>query len=520
MTLNLIMPGTLRHNARGGLTVVECLFAMSIMLIGLVGIAAIVPFAGRQAADSYTIVQSLSAGENALAVFNSNAVSVPTISSPWQMLEDSYPVNPSSSTGLPSPFGDSRASSFESFPKLYEGDASIGRVYSLYKYHFDRLAGDYPNNPVGQQTRAAVAQNRALGSGFCVDPMFMAQQLAVPIGNTKLMERDWGNFRRSRFPFYHETYPASMNPFDAVSASNPTTPRLIRVSFHDPNIPLGTNSKASLRLPSALRLATASGGDVAKSVPDEDRSSAPLRGFLTSTSPSNLGAVVTSTSSPSMQSWIATITPSETTPIVDPSTLPLGPFDYDPATPLVPLPPSMRFYPESYDLSVVVFGKRNASELVIDDYSAFAANGVIPDGERMFAVSQFGPEHRSSSTFDVEISATNPNIELNPKFGSVRVGDWLMMSRFIFSNPSTQTEAIREHHKWYRVINVAGDDSLPRQIRVSGQPWDWTLSEIEVFRLGGATSTAALPNVPASSTVVTLVPHVINVYQRTLRVNN
>jgi len=86
MTRNLIMLRTPRHNARGGLTVVECLFAMSIMLIGLVGIAAIVPFAGRQAADSYTIVQSLSAGENALAVFNSNAVSVPTISSPWQML--------------------------------------------------------------------------------------------------------------------------------------------------------------------------------------------------------------------------------------------------------------------------------------------------------------------------------------------------------------------------------------------------------------------------------------------------
>jgi len=513
------MTGSPRRIARAGLTVVECLFAMSIMLIGLVGIAAIVPFAGRQAADSYTIVQALSAGENAIAVFNSNAVSVPTISAPWQMLEDAYPVNPSSTTGLPNPLGDSRASSFESFPKLYEGDASIGRFYSLYKLYFDLSAGVYPNNPVGQQLRAAVAQNRALGSGFCVDPMFMAQQLAVPIGNTKLMERDWGNFRRSRFPFYHETYPASMNPFDPVSASNPTTPRLIRVSFHDPNIPLGTNSKASLRLPAALRLATASGGDVAKSVPDEDRSSAPLRDFLTSTSPLNFGAVVTSTSSPSMQSWIATITPAETTPIVDPSTLPLGPFDYDTTTP-IPLPPSMRYYPESYDLSVVVFGKRNATELVIDNYSAFAANGVIPDGERLFAVNGFGPEHRSSSTFDVEISATNPDIELNPKFGSVRVGDWLMMSRFVFANPVAQTGPIREHHKWYRVINVAGDDLLPRQIRVSGQPWDWTLPEIEAFKSGGATSTAALPNVPAASTVVTLVPHVINVYQRTLRVSN
>ena len=494
---------------RTGLTVVECLFAMSIMLIGLVGIAAMVPFAGRQASESYSIAQGLSTGDNAVAVFNSNAVSVPTISSPWQMVDDAYGINPPASSGLISPVGDSNRSSFESLPKLYEGDPVNNRIYSLYKYYFDILAGGYPNTPQGQQNRAAVAQNRAMGAGFCIDPIFWSRQLAVPANGVKLMDRDWGNFRRTRFPYFHETYPANMNPFIPAVASSLTTPRLIRVSFHDPSIPLGTPFKAWLRQPTAIRLATASGGDVANADAEQDKSFGPLRSF----SSSQTGAVVNPTASTSIQSWLATLTPSENTQIVDPTTLPLGPFDHDSSTP-IPLPPAMRFYPESYDLAVVVFSKRNVTELVIADYAAFANDGLVPEGERLCAVTQFGPEHRSSGTFDVELFAS-PNVSAR-----VRVGDWLMMSRFVFANPAMQTEPIREHHKWYRVINVAGDDVFPRQVRVSGQPWDWTVPEIESFRAAGATSTAALPDIPVGSTAVTLVPNVINVFQRTLTISN
>ena len=126
--------------------------------------------------------------------------------------------------------------------------------------------------------RAAVAQNRALGTGFCIDPIFWAQQLRVPTSsNTKLMDRDWGNFRRSRFPFYHETYPTSMNPFDALASGSGTTPRMFRVSLHDPNSVLGTRFKAWLRLPGAIRLATVSSTDVTKVAPEKDRSAGALR---------------------------------------------------------------------------------------------------------------------------------------------------------------------------------------------------------------------------------------------------
>lgn len=498
---------------RSGLTVVECLFAMTIMLIGLIGIAAMVPFAGRQASDSYRIVQALAAGENALAIFNSNAVSTPTLNAPWQIVEDAYVVSPPAALGLAAqtPMGDSNASSFESFPKLYEGDRANSRVYSLYKYYYDLLSS-YPSTPAGQRTRAAVAQNRALGTGFCVDPMFWAQQLRVPTtAGTKLMDRDWGNFRRTRFPYYHETYPTSMDPFGSVSGSSGTTPRLFRVTLHDPNTPFAAAYKGWMRLPAAIRMATVSGGDVTKINPENDRSAGALRGFLPSQLPGD--AIVQSMAPETMQSWIATLTPAETTPVVDPTTLPLGPYDEIPGTPIPP-PPNMQFYPESYDLGVVVFSRRNTTELVIDDYPAFAAEGLAPEGERLCEVLSFGPEHRSSSTFDVELNAS-ANVS-----AKIKTGDWVMMSRYVYDNPATQVLPIREHHKWYRIIGVAGDEVFPRTVRVAGQPWDWTLPEIGSFQASGITSSTALPDIPPSTTAVTLIPNVINVYQRTIRVSN
>lgn len=505
-------------NRRDGLTVVECLFAMAIMLVGLIGIAAMVPFAGRQAADSYRIVQGLNTGENALAVFNSNGIVTPTLNAPWQLVEDAYPVGAAMTPDIGGQRinGDSDESSFESFPKLYEGDRVNGRIFSLYKYYFDLLNG-FPATQSGQRLRAAVAQSRAMGTGFCIDPMFWAQQLQVPnVVNTKLMDRDWGNFRRTRFPYYHETYPTSMNPFDSIASGSGTTPRLFRVSLHDPSTSLGTNFKGWLRAPGSIRLATVSGADVSKETAEADKSFGALRGFTPSQAPGS--AIVQAMAPDTMQSWMATLTPAETTPVVDPTTLPLPPmplgrYDEDSSTPAPP-PPAMRFYPESYDLAVVVFSKRNTTELVIPNYANFATAGETPEGERLCQVTAFGPEHRSSSNFDVELSASG-NVS-----AKIKIGDWVMMSRYVFDNPLTQVLPVREHHKWYRIIGVSGDEVFPRTVRVAGQPWDWTLPEMGAFQAAGFTNSAALPSIPPSTTAVTLIPNVINVYQRTFRVSN
>ena len=81
-----------------GLTVVEVLFAMVIVLVGLIGIAAMVPFAARQAEDSYKITQALNAGESALGLLNSESIIRPRLDAQWQFIEDEYGTNDSESS--------------------------------------------------------------------------------------------------------------------------------------------------------------------------------------------------------------------------------------------------------------------------------------------------------------------------------------------------------------------------------------------------------------------------------------
>lgn len=57
MLKNPIGTGIRNASIRNALTVVEVLFALGIILVGLVGIAAMIPFAARQASESYSITQ-------------------------------------------------------------------------------------------------------------------------------------------------------------------------------------------------------------------------------------------------------------------------------------------------------------------------------------------------------------------------------------------------------------------------------------------------------------------------------
>jgi hypothetical protein len=496
------------------------MFALAIILVGMIGIAAMIPFAGRQAASSYNIAHGIAAGDNAVAVFNSHSITSPTLNAPWQLVDDIY-VSPAPPFNPTDTMGDSNLSVFESFPKLYEGDRTNFRFYSLYQYQYDLLEGVMPPD----RNRAALAQNRALGMGFCIDPLFWGQHVGVPLplnfGDPprKLYDRDWNNLRRTRFPFYHESYPTSMDPFASYSG-NPlfNTPRLTRVSIRDPQTPLGTVNKGWLHLPAAIRMATSSGGDVSQISAEKDRGRGPLRDFTlnqlrdANKIPMVGESILQASSSLSQQSWMATLTPSESTPVVNPLSLPGGVY-----TP--PFLPPMPFYPESYDLAVIVFAKRDVRELVIEKYSDYASIGVAPSSERLARVMAFGPESRTSGTFDMML---NSDSKVNAK---VRIGDWLMLSRYVYDDPTNlaTTFPIRESHKWYRIISVSGEDVFPRRVRVAGAPWDWTLHELQVFKNAGFTAATVPPLDPTNPNtpmVATLLTDVINVFQRTVNVSN
>ena len=465
---------------RSGLTVVECLFAMAIMLVGLIGIAAIVPFAGRQASDSYRIVQCLATGENTIEFANSNQVFRPSLSTPWQVVDDGNAAIPDSSSTF-----------FVSMESLYT---------TLYREV-------RPAMPTIQQEYEAA--NAVLGVGVCMDPNFWGNQNRY---TNKLAARSWGNFRRTRFPFYHESYPRNFDPFAPFdTGATQTTPRLLRISLRDPLGADGNGNNGWLRFGASRALANMNGGDVTKLDPEADKSGGPMRSFTTSLTNGQVISALQGASTASTGTWMATIVPSDESPIVEAT-----------AFPTTTLP----FVPESYELSIVVFGKRDARELVFADaaaYTAFDAARVPAVSERLAAVIKFSTEAMFSSTFDVDL-ATDEAVGLKN-----RIGDWIMLSRDkIIVEARNGWIGRRQNHGWYRVISVSeesvslgpyGNSIVENRVRLAGRPWGWTMSELDSFRERQVYDVNFVaPSFP--TTVATLVPHVINVYQRSLNISS
>lgn len=474
-----------RTTDRHGLTLAECLFAMAIMLVGLIGIAAMVPFAGRQAADSYSIVQSLAAGQNTIAVAKSSQVFRPSTTSPWQFIDDN-PLTPV----------DSRDTFFVSAERLYQ---------SIY---FSLL-------PIPQASatdnQRYVAANTALGIGFCMDPNFWGHQARYNQwrgpSHRKVFANDWGYYRRTRFPFYNESYPVNYYPFSTGATA--MTPRLARVSLQDP---MGTDVNGNngwLREAAAKIVSSSGGGDVTKEVAQVDKSFGPLRGFA-SASNSALVSSIQAGSGAANASWLATIVPTDETPFAEPTT------------------EELPFYPESFDLSVVVFSKRDVRELVFEnaaEYDTFMADPVPAVSERIAEVEFLNRlEASSSSTFSITLR-TDERVGLRCK-----VGDWIMLSRYReFKNAADIVLFRRQQHEWYRLISVTAEETsigpfgnpiVACEVRVSGKPWGWSLSELEWFKDHPSPPFPLPGPFPTNRTVATLVPNVINVYQKTMNLGD
>jgi hypothetical protein len=469
---------------RNGLTVVECLFAMTIIIIGLFGMAFMVRFAGRQAADSYRITQALTNGENAVSFANSHQVFQPSVSQPWQLINDS-----AASDTTPYFFG------------------------TMERLHSSRFIAGNPSG-MNPSDRARFA-NAVLGTAFCLDPLFWGHQHRY---SSVLQERSWENIRRASFPFYHQDYPVTFNPFDTQSATF-VSPRMTRISLRDPSA--GVNG-GWLKLPASLKLAQVSGGDIITTPPEQDRSLTPIRGVTIprpeAPSQNPQGVLLTSiqgSETNANSTWLATMVPFEDTPVVEPTMV---------AAPTSGLP----FLPESYELSVVVISKRDVRELSLRDslnpgdftaaYNAFKSNGVPPSSERLMSVSfPNATEAQTSGTFDIVLSV-DQSVNAN-----VKVGDWILLSRETYMEPVSDRLSRRSRHKWYRIIGVdelvlgvgqAGNPIVSREVRVSGAPWGWTVTEYEKIQR----SSVAPPPFPA--TVATLISNVVNVYQRTYKVSN
>jgi type II secretory pathway pseudopilin PulG len=451
---------------RSGLTMLEVIFAMVVILVGLVSVAFLIPLAGREAEDSQQITQGLAAGESALALFNTANIAQPTLESPWCLVDDVGVVE-HTVTGM--------------------RDA------------YNAAARTFPVPP--NATQAAVAQNEAIGIGFCVDPLFWGFQNRA--GNNVPLP-----FFRTRFPFLFD----NANPVLMIADGQniPRAPRLLRGSLSDPQL---STPGSWLRQPAAVRLATMYGGDLVQPGTERNKALGPLRSVYVGAD----GSIISAPSAAQQASWMATVTPSENSPII---TLDRVASIYQPNV-IANQPLDI---PRLYDVALVVFSKRDVRELAAA--AVISAGNIqqqtpatvlnIPAGERVVKVTDISTDALNSGTFNITV---NGYAAMDSK---IKAGDWLMMSRFAMrdllprpANNANVTQVSRQVHRWYRVVAVTGD-SYPLTLRVAGKPWDWTEGEINDFLEKGQTIPTVPPPVGGYETQAVILKDVVQVYERQL----
>ena len=454
----------MRQSIRLGLTLLEVIFAMVVILVGMVAVATLIPLAGRQAEDSYQTTQGLAAGESALAVFNSTKIVQPSLESPWCVVDD-----------------------------IGNTEHSIASTRSLY----DRIADTFP--VPANSTQAAVAQNESIGIGFCIDPLFWGFQSRI------LGDRLRAPLIRTRFPFLD----SDISPVTFQSANR--VPRLIRGSLTDPN---AVFPGSWLRQPAAVGLATSFGGDLVQPA-TKNKALGPIRAIRLSADPGN--PIINSPSAPQQTSWLMTVTPADSTPII-PMNRAFETWDgvgNGPGTVVANRPVQL---PTLFDVSLVVMAKRDVRE-VFSVIPGAVANSVptnLPTNERVVRVTSISNDAVNSGSFSISIDA-HPNVD-----AKVKTGDWIMLSRFArqemlprAANRNNATLISRQVHRWYRIVGITGTEGVfPMTLRLYGKPWNWTQGEISDLQARGL----ALPTIPPLPNLFethgVLLKDVVAVYER------
>ncbi|MFN7731490.1 MAG: hypothetical protein ACK5OB_06285 [Pirellula sp.] len=450
----------MKRTLRLGLTMLEVIFSMVVILVGMVAVATLIPLAGRQAEDSVKITQALAAGESALAVFNSTRILQPTLESPWCLIDDAA-----------------------------NNEFSVASIRAAY----DRVSETFP---IPQDSlQAAIAQNEAMGIGFCIDPLFWGFQSRV--SGSRLT----APFERTYFPFLPMgTSPLTFQPGARV-------PRLLRGSLTDPSAAF---PGSWLRQPAATSLATSFGGDLIQPA-TRNKAIGPLRSMRFSGDPGS--PLISSPTAAQQVSWLMTVIPSDNTPII-PTSRTIENWDGVGNNPGTLNANHPVITPTSFDVALVVFAKRDVRE-VFSIIPNPAPNGVptnLPTNERIFRVNSISGDAINSGSFTVAIT-THPNTD-----STVRPGDWIMLSRFarrtlLPRTVNNSTTINRQVHRWYRVIGVA-NTGTSIAVRLYGKPWSWTEGEIADLQAAGANLPSNPPSPNTFETHAVLLKDVIHVYER------
>lgn len=243
---------------RRGTTLLEVMFAIFVVVVGLAGIASLLPIAARNASDSnaHNIAQAV--GQQWF-----NAFFAYHLNDPHSYSESQVGYN----------------------WMVYRDDASAGFV------EFDE--GTLPTtsgSTVTSQTLARMWAHQAV----CIDPMFYSEREVV--AHTSAGSAESGVYRLSVFPYYEDGYNPLTDPTAAQVAWS-DQPRMVRLS-------LASTSMVSRKLVEDM---FASPDELSIAADQADRTIPPVRLF---------GAGGAKAIFNGQYSWMATITPSEPLPSV------------------------------------------------------------------------------------------------------------------------------------------------------------------------------------------------------------
>jgi len=499
----------LASTSRRGTTLMEVLFAIGIVLVGLVGIAALIPLAGRQVVDSKTATLAASMAQNSYRSIEAANMHVPSTDRPWLIARDA-------------PTNAREFSAYGSFESLIDIEAAA-------------LVSASNNSVSFSQAKTYISRR-----GYCIDPLFWSSQpveppnTQIPVPHPRDATLDFP-YRRTRFPHYHELY----NPvYDAVSFKNQSPnlnivskisfiedaspPRMMRITY--------AASPFAPYIPARARFAEsifASSDDVTNPLSSGDRSLNGIRGYFTQGSGMAQGENLMQVASSQGISWMAT---------------------------LAPLEQAGSIVNNQFRLSVVLFANRDrsfdASGIGLDiktlpnsEQVAWAYQPDFTSGLSRFSMSG-PPPAVPTPPLMYEYSYCGENgfaVDLywNSAYATpVKVGDWVMLSRRWRTAADSGNALLDEMntvqvHRWYRVVGA-----MPTQVGVPAVPLphtqtnpggvtrqslqllgpDWYFQYPVNTPLGGNNAIPTTPMDQQRPTQATIVRGVSAVYERTVNI--
>lgn len=401
-------------NFRAGVSLIEVTFAIGIVVVGLLGVIALLPLAAHQARQSDITDRAAVLGLSAVEEFDMRGYRRPDMWLVWSP----FPSRNEFTPFVPGP-GYRRWSVF---------NQAAGGFVGLDSLDGSTFPGGYSNpNTV----------DRGMVQSFCIDPQFINANLA------NLVAPSGVNHPRF-FPYYLPTHPSTMGTF---------VPRMTRIT-----VKAFPNQNRVVSYAQAAKIFT-SADDLAIEFPQDEDQLSYVNGF-------NEGAdggwgvafidddgdtivdeydeagfagsddEIIHRYSSGEYSWMATLTPK------------------------LDIKDSLRFSGE-YTLSIVVFHQRDSS-MTMDDKNENVANVAA------FYNGGYGGGEVLLEAVDTD--------EDEHVFGELRPGDWVMLSADSFAGPVFRwyriSSADSEQSRQASVLGYnGGNDVWTRRVTLEGPDW-------------------------------------------------